>query len=230
MAIACNTSKKETLTIATAANMQFAMEALTKEFTKQYGINCQLVISSSGKLTAQIQSGAPYDVFVSADLKYPTELYQKGLTVKAPEVYATGTLVLWTTTNNITPTLLNLKNNRIKHIALANPKTAPYGKAAMEVLTPYIKNLKHKFVYGESIAQVNQFVNTQVAQVGFTSLSVVLAQQKGSWNSIPKDLYTPIKQGIVIIKQTNYLDKATLFYNFVFSKTGKEILKKHGCL
>lgn len=224
----CKTPQQP-LTIATAANMQFAMEALCTEFTKQTGIECQLVVSSSGKLTAQIQAGAPYDVFASADLKYPTTLYHRGFTTQAPKVYAMGTLVLWTTKNDYTPTLQTLKDSTIKHIAIANPKTAPYGKAALEVLHPINTSIENKLVYGESIAQVNQFVSTQAAQVGFTSLAVVLAQQTGYWFQIPKNRYTPIAQGMVVIKNSKHVDQANQFYSFVFSNKGKEILKQFGC-
>ncbi|MDO6738535.1 molybdate ABC transporter substrate-binding protein [Wenyingzhuangia sp. 2_MG-2023] len=218
------------MTIATAANMQFAMEAICKEFTQQTGIECQLIVSSSGKLTAQIQAGAPYDLFVSADMKYPETLYQKGFAITTPKTYAKGKLVLWTVLDSLTPDLENLKLPNIKHIALANPKTAPYGKAALEVLqNNHLDTLQYKYVYGESIAQTNQFVQSKAAEIGFTAMSVVLspnAKNKGVWIEIPTTQYHPIEQGIVLLKK-HHVD-AQRFYDFVFSNKAKETLKEYG--
>ena len=129
----CQPSSENKLIIATAANMQFAMKALVKTFSEETGINCQTIISSSGKLNAQIQEGAPFDVFVSADLKYPNQLHKDGWTLNAPKVYALGKLVLWSFKELDEPLFKQLKHKDIQHIAIANPKTAPYGQAAVDV-------------------------------------------------------------------------------------------------
>src|SRR5690606_31080574 len=105
--------------------------------TRETGVQCEVIVSSSGKLTAQIVAGAPYDVFISADMKHPEALFKKSLTTAKPEVYAEGKLILWTTNDEINPSIEILTNKQIKYIALANPKTAPYGSAAMEVMDYY---------------------------------------------------------------------------------------------
>lgn len=236
--LACQTSPPQKLSIATAANMQFSMEALVEAFTQKTGFACETIISSSGKLTAQIKEGAPYDVFVSANMKYPNELFQSGLTSQAPEVYAYGQLVLWSMSQTLTPSLDNLAQPTIRHIAIANPKTAPYGIAALEVLQkqPLYSTVKDKLVYGESIAQTNQFIVSKSAELGFTAKSVVLSSKmkgQGLWIEMEDNSYTPIEQGVVLIKrqgQKSISEKAQQFYAFLFSAEAQQILENHGYL
>src|SRR5690606_14994708 len=121
----CSSDKGQKLTIATSANMQYAIPELVLAFTRETGVQCEVIVSSSGKLTAQIVAGAPYDVFISADMKHPEALFKKSLTTAKPEVYAEGKLILWTTNDEINPSIEILTNKQIKYIALANPKTAP---------------------------------------------------------------------------------------------------------
>lgn len=228
----CQSKSKPSLTIATAANVQFAMTELTKAFQDQTGIACHIVIGSSGGLTAQIAGGAPYDVFVSANMKYPEALYKKGLTAAAPEVYGFGILVLWGTDGILTPSFNELESDTIRHIAIANPKTAPYGEAALEVLQNLnlLERINSKLVYGESISQVNQFVISNAAEIGFTSKSVVISDemgQKGKWIEVDQQLYTPIAQGAVVIKGKNR-EMADKFYKFLFSEQAKLILRNYG--
>lgn len=222
------------LTIAVAANMQFAMRALTHAFAKENGVECDLIISSSGKLTAQIKAGAPYDLFVSADMKYPEDLYKSGFALEAPKIYAFGKLVLWSMDRKVKPSLSILKTKMIRHIACANPKTAPYGVAAVQALKHYdLYNLvKSKLVYGESISQTNQFIISESAELGFTAKSVVLSPDlkgSGSWVEINPDSYAPIAQGVIVLKRKNSEEANALkFYNFLFSAEAKKILKKFG--
>jgi len=230
----CHTSNKNTLTIATSANMQFAMDELISEFSKETGIKCQTIIGSSGKLTAQIKEGAPYQLFVSANMKYPNNLFHAGLTTSPPKIYAFGKLILWTVNSSVKPSLSILTQNNIKHIATANPKTAPYGSATIEVLKNIhlYNEVESKLVFGQSIAQTNQFITTKVADLGFTSKSVVLTKKMkgvGNWIEIDSTLYSPIAQGVVILKsKKSELEKATKFYNFLFSSKAKEILNNFG--
>jgi molybdate transport system substrate-binding protein len=230
----CQTKQSPKLRIATAANMQFAMTALSDAFSKEHNIACDVIISSSGKLTAQIMEGAPYDVFVSADLKYPDILYKEGRATNPPKIYAYGQLVLWSMSREVA--LANLEKPDIKHIALANPKLAPYGEAAIDVLTRLglYEAVKEKLVFGESIAQVNQFIHTKAADVGFTSLSVIHAleeENKGHWLLLEKHSYSPIAQGIVLLKNKNQLNTAAqAFYDFMFSEKAKAILVENGFL
>ncbi len=235
----CTQESKQKLNIATAANMQFAMKELVQSFTLDTGIECEIIIGSSGKLTAQIHQGAPFDILVSADMKYPTKLYKEGLALEKPQIYAYGTLVLWTMKEAINLPVFSdciplLTSDAVKHLAVANPKTAPYGRASMEILDHYnlFERVEHKLVYGESIAQTNQFITTQAADLGFTSKSVVLhsgLQNQGKWIEIPIDLYTPISQGIILVKHAeSRLSQAQKFRDFLFSPKGKEILNNFG--
>lgn len=230
----CSTNENQKLTIATSANMQYAIHDLVSTFTMETGILCEVVVSSSGKLTAQIATGAPYDVFVSADMKYPAHLFNKGFTIAKPEIYAEGKLVLWSTSDKINPSIEILTNNQIKHIALANPKTAPYGSAAMEVMDYYkiTEIVKPKLVYGESISQTSRFITSGTAQIGFTAKSVVLSPQvkgKGKWIEIEGNTYKPIAQGVVILNnRKEHLEQAKKFQEFLLSSVGKEILDKFG--
>lgn len=236
---ACQSTNYQGITIATAANVQYAMQELIQAFTQKEGILCQTVIGSSGKLTAQIKAGAPYDLFVSANMKYPNALHQKGFTTSTPQVYAQGKLVLWTQQKNLNPSaqLLPqfLTQSHVKHVALANPKTAPYGEAALQVLQKkeLAGKLKGKLVYGESISQTNQFILSQNAEVGFTAKSVVVSPKmkgKGKWVEINSELYAPIQQGVVLLKQSNpqKVAQARKFYDFLFSDTAQKILEKYG--
>ena len=227
-------AKKEKLLIATAANMQFAMKELAAQFSQQTGIDCDLVISSSGKLTAQIREGAPFDVLVAANMKYPKEVYDNGLALDRPRVYANGKLVLWSTTGGIEGSLSLLTSPVVKHIAVANPKTAPYGEAAIEVLqkSGILEKVRHKLVYGESIAQTNQFITTGAAEIGFTAKSVVLSpglRSKGHWTDIDDSLYQTIEQGVVPIKtREDTAPIAEQFIEFLFSRSARQILNNFG--
>ncbi|MEO1053372.1 MAG: molybdate ABC transporter substrate-binding protein [Bacteroidota bacterium] len=225
--------RKDRLTIATAANVQFAMEELINAFEVETGITCEMIVGSSGKLTAQIKNGAPYDVFLSADMKYPQSLEEAGLTIGGAEIYARGELVIWSQVPDLTPSLELLASTEIKHIALANPKVAPYGKAAMAVIKQVDDegSLSDKLVYGESISQVNQFVLSKVCEIGFTSKSSVLsAKEQGRWSPLPSANYPPVNQGVVIVQHDNQdMEKnANQFVRFLKSNKGAGILSVHG--
>ena len=218
------------LTIATAANMQYAMLELSKSFEKNTGIKSELVVGSSGRLLAQLTAQAPYDMFFSADLLYPKVLADANLTTGPPEIYAYGRLVLWTNKPNKMVSMGNLLAE--EKIAMGNPAVAPYGKAAEEVLEYFeIKSiLRDKMVFGESISQVNQFVTTQNVSVGFTSKSSVIANKgfTGNWAQIPDSLYTPIAQAMVILNESKQKKAACQFAEFVKSAKGREILNRFG--
>lgn len=224
-------NKKEQLKVATAANMQFAIKEIAREFSSKTTIDCDIIVGSSGKLTAQIEEGAPYDVFISANMMYPQRLVDNNLTIGKTKVYAHGKLVMWTIKEDVELSFDALKGSSIKHIAVANPETAPYGKAALEVLKPlpYFNQIEHKFVYGESISQTNQFIVTTSAEVGFTALSVVLSPEmkdKGRWVRVDSTLYSPIKQGAVIIDTKNTASKK--FFDFLSSPEARKILESYG--
>lgn len=219
-----------TLRVAAAANVQYAMKALEQAFEQSTGINCDIIAGSSGKLTAQIQQGAPYDVFVSANMKYPEELYQSGTALYPPEVYAYGQLVLWTFKEGLTMEVTALSDQRIKKIAIANPKLAPYGEAAVEAMKKYnvYDQVKDRLVFGESISQTNLFIVSQTADIGFTAKSVVLSPElsgQGFWQDVPPGSYIPITQGVVILSKK---ESARQFYQFLFSEAAHKILEQYG--
>lgn len=228
----CFQKDAEVLTIAAAANIQFALEALCEAFTVESSILCRRVISSSGMLTAQIMEGATYDVFLSADMSYPEYLFKNGQGVSAPEIYAFGALVLWTNQEHLKLTIPLMLSDSIKHIAIANPETAPYGKAALT----YLKNsgiyeaIQDKLVFGSSISQTNQFVYSGAADLGFTAKSVVYSPKITAENWIEPDtnLYLPIEQGILLLKNGSLNKEAQAFRKFLFSQKGKEILTNFG--
>jgi molybdate transport system substrate-binding protein len=230
----CGKKQGNSLNLATAANMQFAIEALAKKFSEQSQIPTEVILGSSGKLTSQIKAGAPYHLFISADMTYPRILSDGGFTQGVPKAYATGRLVLWTYGSAPISLGRSLLADSLQHLAIANPKTAPYGKAALETLESLglINALEGKLVYGESIAQTNQFITSGAAEAGFTTKAAVLSsgqQGKGFWVDVPAHLHQPITQGVVLLNnRTDMSAEAQEFYDFLFSDAAKEILNKFG--
>ena len=228
---------KPKITVAVAANVQFAMNDIKAEFEKLTGIELEIILGSSGQITAQIQQGAPYDVFISADTKYPDALYEKGFTNGKPKVYAQGSLVLWTMRKdlNLKKGLKDILSAKLNSIAIANPKTAPYGRAAVQVLknTGMENKVGGKLVYGESISSVNQFIISKAADIGFTAKSVVLSpamKQKGKWVDIDGKLYDPIMQSCVMLKEgiKAHPNETMAFFRFMSSDKAKNIFLKYG--
>ncbi len=230
------TKPNDKVVVATAANVQFVMQELQKVFQKDTGIELDMVVSSSGKLTAQIREGAPFDVFVSADTRYPQEISNNGGAATPPRIYARGALVLWTRDSTITPELTMLTQAGVKKIALANPETAPYGKAAVQVLEKagLYDRVKSKLVYGESISQTTQYIATGAADVGFTALSVVLSPEmkgKGTWTLLDSTSYTPIDQAAILLKHSETSpkrNKSQQFYDFLYSEKARSIFRQYG--
>ena len=224
----------QSLRVAVAANAQFVMEQLKTAFQKQTGVEVESIVNSSGKLTTQIQQGAPYDVFLSADMEYPQTLHKAGLTLAAPVVYAYGSLVLWTAGDlAVGADLKVLSDPNVRHIAIANPATAPYGEAAISFLKSrkLLDQVQSKIVYGESIAQVNQYILSGSAEVGFTAKSVVLdpsLTKRGHWVDLPTTGYSPIAQGVVVLKRTEQTKAAQQFLAFLGSPTARRILQQFG--
>jgi molybdate transport system substrate-binding protein len=231
-------ARAETLTVAVAANVKFAFADLQQAFSKESGIEVKSVFGSSGKLTAQIKAGAPFDVFLSADMKYPEALHKAGLATTAPKVYANGVLVLWTMNPlDLSKGVQVLQDSAVQKIALANPELAPYGREAMHALGHFklLDDVKPKLIYGENISQVSQYIDSGSADIGFTAKSVVLAPQlagKGKWIELPRGSYQPIAQGVVILTHganTN-ARAARHFVEFLGSPAARTIFKKYGYL
>lgn len=234
---ACTSPGKRPLRIAAAANVQFAVKEISAAFTETTGLPCEWVSSSSGKLFAQIQEGAPYDVFLSADLKYPQQLWEKEKTTAKPLIYARGKLVLWSLDSQLPLHLDSLSEVDFRHLALPNPRNAPYGEAALQALRYYdlAASLKEKFVYGESISQTNQFILSGAAELGFSAKSILLAPNlagKGRWQEVPPESYQPIEQGAVVLsgKDAAHSAAGSRFLDFLSSPKAKKILEAYGYL
>ena len=231
----CEDASRDSLTIAASANMQYAMEDLIAKFTEESGISCELIVGSSGKLTAQIVEGAPFDLFFSADMKYPQEIHKKGLSSRPPRIYAYGYLVFWSLEAELELTKEGMLSEGVRHIAMANPVTAPYGRAAEDLLKGMgiYESIGSKLVFGESVAQTNQFILSGSAELGLTARSVVLAPEaegKGQWKEADQTLYEPIAQGLVHLKSTDPEKEkwALAFDDFLRSQTAIDILHKFG--
>jgi len=211
--------------VATAGNVAFAIQDLAKEFYKQTHIKITPIIGSSGKLSAQIAHNAPYDVFLSANMKYPQYLYDKHIALNKPKVYAKGKLVLFSKKG--------IKNFdeifQANKIAMANPQTAPYGMATKQYLQKkHIYNkLKPKFVIGSNISTTFSYA-MKATNYGFVARSLLFKFPKLNNKSYFIELehiYPPIKQGAILISNKQ---EAKKFYDFLFSKKAKEILKHYG--
>jgi molybdate transport system substrate-binding protein len=224
------------LRIAVAANAQYVAQALEIAFEEQSGVDLELVVNSSGKITAQVEQGAPYDVFLSADTRYPQELFRKGLTRGKPRVYAYGKLIVWTTRSlDLSQPLDRLLGAGQGKIALANPASAPYGAAALQALAYYglQQGVAERLVLGESVAQVNQYILAGTVELGFTAQSVVLEptlQGKGHWRAVDPRAYAPIAQSAVLLRSSASRQgkEAQQFYEFLYSPAAQSIFRRYG--
>lgn len=236
LAIAAPVQAAEPLTVAIAANLKYVFDDLAAEFKAETGIETQSVLNASGKIATQVRQGAPFDVFMSADMEFPEGLYKEGFAVTQPKPYALGLLVLWSQTGaDLSKGVAGLADPAIGKVAIANPKVAPFGKQALNALAYYkVKEaVEPKLVYGESITQVSQYVDSKAADVGFSAKSIVVAPEtagKGKWVAVPEESYTPIAQGVVILKHgiVSNADAARKFYGFVQSEKARAIFAKNG--
>jgi molybdate transport system substrate-binding protein len=226
-----------TITIAVAANVSYAIEGLKTAFSSMHpNIQVRVILGSSGKLTAQIKNGAPYGLFMSANMDYPKALYKDKLATTKPIIYAQGALALLSVLErNFSKGLELLQSKNIGRIAIANTKTAPYGKATKEALQNagvYTK-IEEKFVYGESISQTLSYTMT-ACDVGIVAKSLLYSprmvrfKEDKNWISLDTKLYTPIKQGIVLLKVAQNEQAYKDFYDFILSEEAKSIFKKYG--
>ncbi len=223
--------------IAVAANVSFAIDDLIEAFHTSYpDTKVQVLLGSSGKLAAQIENGAPFALFMSADMKFPKALYRSGAAITRPLIYAQGSLALLSTTpRDFSKGLALLKEPSIHKIAIANAKTAPYGKAASEALhrSGLYDTLRSKFIFGESVGQTVSYTVT-AADIGLVARSSLYAPQMAKyrkgvhWISVDPKLYTPIDQGVVLLKPGARNPEAAAFFAFLFSKKAEKIFRRYG--
>jgi molybdate transport system substrate-binding protein len=224
----------EQTNIAAASNFTHTMKVLIGEFEKTSEHQIKASYGSSGKLYAQIKHGAPFQLLFSADQGKPLALYKEGLTIGKPFTYAFGALALWssnTAFKNLE--LQKLQSGEFNKLSLANPKLAPYGIAAMEVLEnlELLELTRQKWVQGENIAQTYQFVGTGNADLGFVALSQVINNQvinKSAYWQVPTKLYQPIRQDAVLLKRGKNNAAAKEFLLFIRSEKGQSIIKSYG--
>ena len=220
------------INIAVASNALAALKVISSEFEKQTGHSVQISTGSTGKLYAQILNGAPFDVFLAANEREPEKLEQSHLTVPNTRfTYALGKLVAWSSDKallkpeDIADVLVS---ENVIRIAIANPKTAPYGYAAQQVLQKMgvYNSLQAKIIRGENVSQTYQFVMTSNAQVGFIAKSQIQGElsNEGSYWEIPEELYTPIKQQAVWLLRAKENLAASAFIDFIKSDTARHIL------
>jgi molybdate transport system substrate-binding protein len=226
----------QAIKVAVAANLQSVIKVLSADFTKRTGIPVETIIGSSGNLATQIKNGAPFDVFLSADMNFPETLYNDGFTTGKPVVYALGSLVVCSSQNiDVKHWQTLIVKGEVNKVAIAHSAIAPYGKAATEALTRLgiADKVKTKIVTGESIAQVNTYITTGVVSLGFTSQSLLMdgnATTQLYWAAVDKKLYSPIQQGMVILKHAaeNNPVSSQKFYKYLQSSSAKAIFKKYG--
>jgi molybdate transport system substrate-binding protein len=220
---------------AVAANFTDAANEIGQKFQAKTGHVVKFTFGSSGKFAAQIENGAPFEVLLAADAEHPVAMEEKGLGVRGTRfVYAIGRLVLWSPTPGYVDARGEvLKKNEFSKLAIANPKSAPYGLAAVEMMQKrgLWETLAPKLVQGENISQAFQFVETGNAQLGFVALSQVLAieePKRGSWWVVPADLHSPIDQQAILLTRGANHGAAKAFLDYLKSDEARAIIKRYG--
>lgn len=218
----------QSLTVAVASSLRPPLVEIAKLFERSKGVKVRLSFGSSGSFFRQILGGAPYDVFLSANRRYPEELVRRGSAVKESlTVFARGRLVLFSLDREVGDLRVLLNAERV---AVANPRYAPYGKAAVETLKSagLYDELKGKLVYGSNVGQAFQFVVSGGAEYGFVSLSLAKAYGKGNYIVIPEDLHSHIKHVGVITEEGAKKEAAFEFIKFLKGRQAREIFRSFG--
>jgi molybdate transport system substrate-binding protein len=228
----------QSITVAAAADLNYALNEIAQKFQTATGTKVALSFGASGNLFSQIQAGAPFDIFFSADEEYPRKLAAAGaIEASSLRTYAVGHLVLWVP--NAAPfdpkelKMEALSQSSVTRVAIANPQHAPYGRAAMAALDHYgLKDkLTGKLVFGESVSQAAQFVQSGNAQAGLIALSLARSPalvNAGKYWEVPQDAYPELRQAAGIVARSSNKKAAQAFLDFVVSKEGSSILQKYG--
>ena len=226
-----------TVTVAAASDLTYAMNEIAANFQKATGCTVRLSMGSSGNFLSQIENGAPFDVFFSADIAYPKKLEAEGLAAPGSTyLYAIGKIVLWTRKDSrvdIGKGFAALRDPAVQKIAIANPQHAPYGRAAEEALrrSGVYEAVKDRLVLGENISQTAEFVESGNADAGILALSLVLSpamKDKGRVWNIPENLYTPIQQGAVVVRAAANPQSARQFLDYIMMPATAALLERYG--
>ena len=227
----------EEITVAAASDLNFAMKELVAEYEKATNDHVKLSLGSSGNFYAQIQNGAPFDLYFSADIGYPRKLDEAGLAVPGSLYrYAIGRIVIWAGTVSqldVSKGFALLQDPKVKKIAIANPKHAPYGRAAVAAMdsAKIYDAVKDKLILGENISQAAQFIESGACDIGVIALSLALApamKAKGMYWEVPLEAYPPLEQGVVILKSSKHQEAAKQFLAFLREAKGQEIMRRYG--
>ena len=227
----------EELTIAAASDLNFAFKNLVAQYEKKTGHHVKLTLGSSGNFFSQIENGAPFDLYFSADIRYPQKLEEGGHAVPGSLYkYAVGRIVLWAPNDSkldIQKGMESLLDPSIRKIAIANPKHAPYGRAAVAAMQHFnlYDRVKDRLVFGENISQTAQFIESGACDMGIIALSLALAptmKSAGTSWKIPADAHPPLEQGAVILKKAKDQEAAKSFLDFVRGPEGQEIMRRYG--
>jgi len=231
-------ARAQQITIAAAADLKYALTEIADRFQTAHGIKVLVTFGASGNFFSQIQNGAPFDLFFSADEDYPNKLSGLGFVDAASRrTYAIGHLVLWVPANSrLDPQKLQMQaltQEAVKRIAIANPQHAPYGRAAMAALEHYRlkERVASKLVFGESVSQAAQFVQSGNAQAGLIALSLAKSpsmESAGKYWERPSDSYPELKQVAAIISSSKQKEAAQKFLDFVLSPAGDAVLTQYG--
>ena len=231
----CLSAQADEVRVAVAANFATPLKSLSAEFEKESGHTLALSAGASGKLYAQIKSGAPFDVFLSADDETPSRLEKEGDAVSGSRfTYAVGRLVLWSAQlNTVDAQGAVLKTGNFKHLALAAPHLAPYGAAAVQTMTQLglLAALTPRFVQGESIGQTYSFVASGNAELGFVALSQVFENgkiSKGSGWIVPASLHEPLRQDAVLLVRARDKVAARALLTFLKSEKARALIRAFG--
>jgi molybdate transport system substrate-binding protein len=226
-----NTAIAASTNVAVAANFTDAAKEIAALFKTKTGHNAILSFGSSGPLTNQIQQGAPFQIFLSADEERPSLLIKDGLALPESRfTYAIGKIALWSKDPNGVKGADTLKANAFRKLSIADPNAAPYGQAAIEVLKSLqiYDAIKPKIVMGASIAQAFQFIDTSNAEIGFVALSQITGQFGGSRWLVPQELYKEIRQDAVLLKNGAQNEAAKAFMGFLKSAETRAMIEKFG--
>ncbi len=224
--------------MAAAADLSAALKEIGDRYEKKTGVKVELSFGASGALTQQIQNGAPFDLFFSADMDYPRHLIAAAAADnESLYQYAVGRLVLWVPADSPLDVAQEgmkvLLDPSVKKIAIANPQHAPYGRAAVAALkhTGVYDRVADRLVLGENVSQAAQFVESGNAQAGFVALAHALApamRGKGKYWEVPVDAYPPLAQGVVILSHSQHKKEAAEFLEYVRAKATAELFRKYG--
>jgi molybdate transport system substrate-binding protein len=217
--------------IAVAANFAEPARAIATEVTLSTGHIIVISSGSSAQLLTQIMQNAPFAAFLSADEDRPAQALERGFAVEGSRfTYAIGRIVLWTNDPRLEPDEASLREGRFSHLAIANPAAAPYGAAAIEAMTRLglLDALKSRIVQGNSIAQTLQFVESGNAELGFVALSQVIGRADGRFWRVPRELYRPIRQDAVLLRQGENNDAARAFLGYLKSPRGQALVERYG--